>query len=391
MPLSNITNSTYFQSYITNSHPELIQTVGAITIVDNTNNTIPNLPDAYSLFIDDTFIATGYGATTYEDYSHISYVISSYNHVFSYFDDEINNIYDKYLNINYDDNIILSKELNEYNFVTSYTVLNIDHTINNRNIIDGYVNDYQFNKATIGCKYLDDVMFEYDLTNSDSNTCFINMSYTYITGGSNTSINNDIELRIIPKYNTTTITLGDGESKIYPMIEFSTNSGIASFGFNSTENRIMEDLAFQFVKNNKVIYSYTYKNLLKWPTVCYTFPEVSSSMIGCLNTLNTFNFRNTNISDDIKSTIATNTEQIIQTLSSQNIEENELTVTFINNSPSYDYIVIFKEFILNNNIEFFFNGIRSNNWRCINVDDNMYVWQSPQKYIGSHDWTIRFK
>ena len=391
MPLSNITNSTYFQSYITNSHPELIQTVGAMTIVDNTNNTIPNLPDAYSLFIDDTFIATGYGATTYEDYSNISYVISSYNQAFSYFDDEINKIYNN-LHITYNNNIILNKELNEFNFITSYTVLNMD--VRKETIDDRISTTYAFSQETIGCKYLDNVSFEYDDNNSDANTCTIKMSY--IMEGSNKNINDNIEMRIIPKYNATSITLGDGENKIYPMIEFSTSSGVATFGFNSPESKIMEDLTFQFAKNNKVIYSYTYKNLLKWPTICYAFPPVpndsDNKYATYLNTLNGFNFRNSNMPEESKTTIMTNTEKIMNGLDSQEIEEDELTVTFINSWASYDYIVLFKKFTLNSNIEFYFNGIRSNNWYNISTDNADYnIWQSPQKYIGSHDWTIKFK
>ena len=381
MPLSNITSSTYFQSYISN---EISETVGALTIIDNTNNNISNLPDSYSLFIDDTFIATGYGATSYEDFSNMSYVISSYNQVFSYFDDEINKIYDHYVRITYSNNIVLSKEINEYGFTTSYTVLKVNHTASSRESND-FTNSYSINQETKACKHLSNVSFEYDTTNSGETSCAVKLSYNIVSGDEE-EINNNIELRLLPA----PTELSD--NTIYPTMNFEGNSGNIALNFEISENKIIDDLTLQFVKNNNVIYSYTYKNLLKWPTSSYTFPEIATDTANYFNNLNTFNFRNSNLSDTEIQSIIIDVDHIISNLTSTPIEEKELVITFTNSSPSYDYIVLFKDYTLNTNIEFFFNGIRSNNWRCISdVENNRYIWQSPQKYIGTHDWTIKFK
>ena len=63
----------------------------------------------------------------------------------------------------------------------------------------------------------------------------------------------------------------------------------------------------------------------------------------------------------------------------------------------YDFLVFTTNY---QEVEFYFNGIRSKNWKCKertvldennNVTGTYYIWQSPQRYVGEHSWTIRVK
>ena len=119
-------------AYITDKNPSSITTNGALTIIDNSDpdQHIEGLvPNSYSIFLDNLFLASGYGFSSYNQFSDATYITNTYEGVISYIENEIDELRQKTFNLeySYSENKI-DKIYNTYGWLKEYKEINIDRT-----------------------------------------------------------------------------------------------------------------------------------------------------------------------------------------------------------------------------------------------------------------------
>jgi len=404
-------NNSYVFAYIINYRPlQQLTDTGTMTIVDNSESTINLFPSEYGFFIDNIFIAGGYGFRTNEELRNTMSVISNFDNfkeelhntlenlsskktLFSFKGTTISSINGEVQNQN-----ILSPEYNTYNFITSYKYLKLT----GENVEDSM--DYRYTLSMNlqeDIRYIDDISIsnnnqdEADSieinANNSVNIDKFNIRLDILQNTSNNIIkyNSDIKLYLYSKI---------GENYKQQEIELTNTQNTTKYiEFEKPENSFTDDLILELRKpgenpgDENIIYSYSIPNLLKWEDKFVIFPTNDENIDEMYNVYN-FRDTNTDLSDpecyNIYLTLISNNfvEEKYISLNNNDIIELE----FSSNTPSYDYIIFRNNY---SNIEFYFNGLQSKNWevkRIQRADEHyFYIWQSPQKYVGHHTWKIK--
>ena len=364
-------------SYITNIVPGNtgLDPNGSLVIFDTTGD--PNLQNIissdYGFFVDDTFIGGGYGFRTLDEYNTFKQKANLINDIPAQIEQLNRKIQDRDFSIRFvDQNKMISPEYNTYGFVTSYQYFDIQSTGSNSYTLNLNIKDN-----------------------------FTYLTHINITNNSLTSPsfeNNDtIPYTIEFMNNVKTSTYPYNEQlKIYCNDTFLDRSSNIHTGTltRDTDTTYSKDLDIKIVNNeNKVIYSYFIPNFGVWYGRYYAFPRAEINInYGNYLLSNYLNFRDTEFS--FTSSIPSIQDQISNLLSlvqvgtSSVLEfefEKEFNVTFNSgDTPLYDYLVFNRQY----GIDFYFNGMKSQNWKC-QRKDSLYIWQSPQQYKGEHIWKIK--
>ena len=418
-------HNTNFSTYITDISPNLNTTNGALTIVDNNYpNIIDGLvPNTNNIFLDNIFIAGGYGFASIEDYNKASYLITTYNDSYIYLLNEINKINNLRFNLEYTyetSENILDKKYNKYGFITSYKYLDV---YNNDN------NTYTISLKEKDTKYIDNIDFKIiksedeqnNITFSDTN--FIEIGQTTTLCYLFTRFNNNGN---IDDLNQSTGDIYINDYKIDLLNDFYNienelnvyNNDLiykSSLRFDKYHN---EDINLVCKRNDEIVYSYTYKNFLKWrytalpfntkklSILINTLSENSQNMLRSIYVFDRYNFNDINFDEnsvEINNAIADIFEFVENNYDNMSIFlDDETNIEFLGDGYIYnddsvymhDYIVVRLETSNYPEFDFYLNNILNNGWNSllINYGNVQYkIFQSPQKYIGKHTWTIKYR
>ena len=145
-----------FSAYITDKQPSAITTNGALTIIDNSTRSenIDNLvPYSYCIFLDQQFLASGYGFYSYEQYHDAAYIVNSYNGVYTYIMNELDILHHKRFKLEYtyetSENKI-DKVYNTYGWLKEYKEIKISQDETDENT-------YIFKLNTVHKSYIGDI------------------------------------------------------------------------------------------------------------------------------------------------------------------------------------------------------------------------------------------
>ena len=415
-------NNVNVSAYITDLNPSQITTNGALTIIDNSdpsNNIVGLPPNSYSLFLDNLFLASGYGFSSYLEYNKASYIVSTYSGVYSYIINELDKLNNNsiVLKYSYSDNKI-DKDYTTYGWLKRYKTLDINRLSNtsyefkltNHDNL-GFINNIQL------YSYVNNQKIEDYVNVGDTVQIYLNL-YKSVK---NNSKDSDIAYYAPDiTFNGETINFKDSNDP------YSINSSITnndsyccitrSIDNSNNNNNIIYNKDFELVCsiNNDVVYHHIFKNAIKWRYKILPFNTNILNLLhmngninfsNLLKTLDTYKFSDTNFnSSNINSGLISLMDNIINNDNLTDISDkmifldDDCHIEFEGNmyhnddiySPSYDYFIIESGTY---NFDFYFNDIKNNNWNYIIFSyNNKYyrLYQSPQKYIGKHIWKIKF-
>lgn len=396
-------NNVAVSAYITDLNPGQITTNGALTIIDNSdpsNNIIGLPPNSYSLFLDNLFLASGYGFSSYTEYNKASYIVSTYSGVYSYIINELDKLNNNsiILNYSYTDNK-LDKDYTTYGWLKRYKTLDINRLSNT---------SYEFvltNHDNIG--FINDIQL-YTYSNNKKIEDYVNVGDTvqiYLNlykSVSNNQKDNDI-ITYAPdiNFNGEMIDLNDSNNVINTDGYFYITRSIENTDNN---NNTIYNKDFELIcsRNNEVVYHYIFKDAIKWR---YKILPFNTDILNLLHINNIeflkildaykfsdINFNNSDITNSLNYLMNDYIDKMIFLDDDCNIEFEGYM--YKNNdiySSSYDYFIIESGIY---DFDFYFNDIKNNNWNYITFvyNDKTYrLYQSPQKYIGKHTWKIKYK
>lgn len=405
-------NNTEFSTYITDINPNQITTNGALTIVDNNlpNNISGLVPNTNNIFLDNIFLASGHGFSTYNDYEKASYLITTYNDSYRYLLDQIENFEQSSFSLKYtydDTENILDKNYNTYGFITSYKYIDVFKDISNEN-------SYIINLSEYNTKYIDNIQFKLiERDNGNNNFTFktdnfieigktANLVYIFTKYQNNGSINDIIKT-------SPDIYVNDNEVNFNDSI---TNENGLILRYSLQHNEYYnEDINLICKRNENIIYSYNYKNFIKWRYKILAFnTKILNILLSNVNISDIYNIDKFNFDDDefslqyLQSTYPNSLNAFISFII-DNFDDysvyldDETEIEFVGNGYynndewlyMHDYIVIKSN---TNNLDFYFNDIKNNGWKqlTINTGTQIYkIFQSPQRYMGNHTWKIKYK
>jgi len=400
-------NNTYISGQLTDT-VSVINSTGAITIVENKYDNNGLVPNSYSIFLDKLFLASGYGFSSYSDYANAAYVINSYNYIFSYLSDEIhkakdNNFIFKY---SYSTENKFSELYNAYGSLISYKYFNVkfdEETPNSYELellykSQQYKSPEYFDKINLTYYYGDDNETERIFMNEifAEPTASISVCYSFSRKSVNIlKLENDLDIYINNN-----------------LINYDRNSNESLKGiyqYNASNIIQSKDLDIQTYRNNALLYHQVYKNAIKWRYKVMPFNgSINNHVYNVFNQLtlqefdsfNSIFFNNSDALTLLDSVNASDSfNKIIQNYSNDFVYlDDQLNIEFlgdcytINNELKYchDYIIV-KGIV---DLVFYSNGFENNNWGKYIMTysgDQYTIYQSPQKYIGSHTWTIKYK
>lgn len=401
-----------------NGNTNNIDTKGSIVIVDNTADTkISNFLSKYALYIDNVFIAGGYGFANLEDVQNVLEQISSLGENYESLNRSVNELLDKQGfvlefsnnadNIDNNNSNIFYPTYNKLGYITSYRYFSIEKDQSSN--VDKYT--LKLNQKSnltyvdsINLYYNDEYVIMPDSDQENIDKFNLHLSVSCRVTDIKLTYNNDI--RIVVKTSQNEFIINPSENwnvNTYdlefekPIDKFMDDLNI--YTIHGTElqeiyaNEESEEYEFEYNFNvfnvNEYLYRRTYKNFLKWKDKFY---------YGTNSDLNSYNFRNTgfepnNNSDIRQFTIDLENDEENSHIKYINEYDEEINVVFDNlEEASYDYLIFKKDYDKDlEKIEFYFNGIRSRNWvkKLLVIDNiNYYIWQSPQQYFGNHIWKI---
>jgi len=410
-------NNVNVSAYITDLNPSQITTNGALTIIDNSdpsNNIVGLPPNSYSLFLDNLFLASGYGFSSYLEYNNASYIVSTYSGVYSYIINELDKLNNNsiVLKYSYSDNKI-DKDYTTYGWLKRYKTLDINRLSNT---------SYEFkltNHDNLG--FINDIqLFSY--SNNKKIEDYVNVGDTvqiylnFYKSVKNNSKDNDI-ISYAPDicFNGETINLNNTDVTNIGNYFYITRS-IDNVDSN---NNIIYNKDFELVcsRNDDVVYKYIFKDAIKWRYKILPFNTNTLNLlhingninfISLLKILDAYkfsdiNFNNSNINNGLNllmDSIMNNTNNLSDIYDKMIFLDDDCNIEFEGNmyqnddiySPSYDYFIIEAGIY---NFDFYLNNIKNNNWNYITFkydsDNKDYrLYQSPQKYIGKHIWKIKY-
>ena len=373
-------NQVNVSTYLTDLKPGVgeLNTQGALVVLDNTGDpNIQNLISSnYGFFIDDVFIAGGYGFKSLQEYKDFSKSVNKINDISAYTYYLANKIDQQEFTFDFtysSDSNIMSPEYNAYGFICSYKFFKLSYT-NNSYILNlsNQVNINYLNKIEI--IPLTNTELDYE-DNSTNGRFEYKVKLNYNNGSINTNYNNGI--------------------KIYSNNELITNSEQTLY-ITKPSGKYLADINID-IKNSKgeSIYTYNIDNIAKWVgKLSYNPNKISnnSTNYNIWESSNYVNFRDSNFDwNNSDSLVAAQINTLLDLIDNSKSKkytfefEKEIEIPFsAGDNPLYDYIVTTKPY----KIEFFFNGIQSYNWNMKKHGDD-YIYQSPQKYIGKHTWVLK--
>lgn len=403
-------NNVAVSAYITDLNPSQITTNGALTIIDNSdpsNNIVGLPPNTYSLFLDNLFLASGYGFSSYNEYNKASYVVSTYSGVYSYIINELDKLNNNSIVIKYSytDNKI-DKDYTTYGWLKRYKTLDItklsntsyEFKLTNHDNL-GFINDIQL------YSYSNGKQIENYANVGDTVQIYLNL---YKSTRTRQKDNDIIAYAPNIKFNGETIDLSDVSNVTNADSYFYITRTVDNI--DNTNNTIYnKDFELVCSRNNEIVYQHTFKNAIKWR---YKILPFNTSVLNLL-----FTSGNVNYSDLLKSLdsyklsdINFNIMYITDGLNSlmNNMNEFADKMVYIDDDcniefegymyrngdlydSSYDYFIIEAGIY---DFDFYFNDIKNNNWNYITFghnDKSYRLYQSPQKYIGKHIWKIKYK
>jgi len=433
-------NNVAVSAYITDKHPSAITTNGALTIIDNSEpsqNITGLVPNSYSIFLDNLFLASGYGFSSFEQFEKASYVVSSYANAYSYILNELDLLHNKSFTLEFDENSDnkIDEVYNTYGWLKEYKEIVIRQSEN-------IANNYTISLNTVSTCYINKIYLEIiggQNLEMQSSIDKKDLSFNYFEVGKQATVkinfvkeNNtagdsvlfyktapltylNVTYLNIPDKNSEIIfsNIGDTDEELVnnnnKLINNSNRFYISrAFTCNEFENK---DLSLIFTRHDDIIYNYTFKNILKWRYKILAFNTnkiniFTSLDINTIYALDNYPFSNTTI--DIVSF-----ESLQQGSSSQyffefvenNLDnaiflDDEMTIEFLglgyNKGDTiyymHDYIIVESGIV---NFDFYFNGIKNNHWNYLefeieNTTKKYRIYQSPQRYIGKHTWTIKY-
>lgn len=380
---------------------------GKLVIVDNTDNRHPisELLSEYGFYIDDVFIAGGYGFKSYEDANRILTMVTGFDDVYHDIVSNLNKLNNKVFTVSSGevtidnsnefnvDSIYLDAKYNKYGYITSFKYLYVDtvettstpniESPNDEDTIKNIIDYKIYIKEQSNIKQISNIVIEpindYIEIDDINSATFGKFGIHYEITIANT--NSTIE---IPYNDNLKIYIKNGSETQIQEINIDDQVEVVSgdISFDKPENNFNDDLEVYIVNvNGEIVYSEKFKELLQWKDK-YSF--------GTNTELNNYNFRNNNNLNnvqEIKDFITISFDATVS-ITINTVDYNKETfVEFTSNEPSYDYIIFRNSY----DVEFYFNGIKSINWKeqTIEINNkNYYIWQSPQQYIGSHTWKI---
>lgn len=415
-------------TYITDKNPSSITTNGALTIIDNSdpdNNIQGLVPNSYSIFLDKLFLASGYGFSSYNQFETALYVISSYDSAYSYVLNKFNEINDKTFDLEYSYQDLenkFDKVYNTYGWLKEYKKINV---------IRKNANSYIISLTKVENNYINNTGLEiiggeniygqkYTKTGNLLNDKENNLKYNYF------DLSYSAEIKFWFKRNNSNNKLEviNNAPQLYinnELIDFEdTNDGNDDISYiirnlESPQTYKTQDITFICKRDDNIIYSYTFTNAIKWrykilPFNTNTNNALKQLQLTTILALDNYNFNNTGfdssiddgnfILEDISSFIQNSLDNMIYLDDNTEIEfsgigyqyditndENKQTINYF----PYDYILVQYNTIKN---DFYFNGIKNNSWNYIEFDYGQLgtyrLYQSPQRYIGKHTWTIKY-
>lgn len=401
-------NNTYISGQLTDT-VSVINSTGAITIVENKYDNNGLVPNSYSIFLDKLFLASGYGFSSYSDYANAAYMINSYNDIFTYLSDEIhkakdNNFIFKYSYINTENKF--SELYNVYGALISYKYFNVNFDEETPNSYElellyqsqQYLSREYFSQINLTYYYGDDNeterIFMNEIFAEPKTTVSLCYSFSNNNGVNIFKLENDLDIYI------------NNDLINYDRNSDSPLKGIYQYTSNIIQSK---DLDIQTYRNNALLYHQVYKNAIKWRYKVMAFNgSINNHVYNAFNQLslqefdsfNSILFNNSDALTQLNSENALNSfDKIIQNYSDDFVYlDDQLDIEFlgdcytIDNELKYchDYIIV-KGIV---DLVFYSNGFENNNWgKFIKtyVSDMYTIYQSPQKYIGSHTWTIKYK
>ena len=286
-------DSTISKTYVTAYVSDKILTAndtpdkkGKLVIVDNTdeNNPIIDLISKYGLFIDDIFIAGGYGFRTYEDAKNIIDSINGFNVVYENITNSINELNNKKFILEIgeqstDDTDLSPKYLdiqkNKYGYITSYKYLDVEkvETTNIISNIDDNEITETITKYIISVKEKSDINYIKEIKITSDND-YVEIKENLSTGDFNVNVtidNNFLNNNHNIEYNDSLkvyLKSSKNNTIIIPLdIDPETNEPINDINrtFEKPELSYEDDLIL-YIKdsNDTIVYSETFKGFLKW-------------------------------------------------------------------------------------------------------------------------------
>jgi len=392
--LNNLNNRN-FSAYAINVIPGTINNMsiekGALTIVDNSDGSIDSLvAGTQNLFVDDLFIASGYGFSSYNDYKNAT------NSIYTEIPSQINGLEERIDAVELSQTKIIynvdsenSKKTNEfknsYGFTTSYNYLDLAKSPD--------TNEYTLSITTHQANSISNIMVtpqnasphqEYAINNDISGNVVVPESFIMdveITKGSSGD----------PLYEASSVKVKVNGEQI--------NSLNQEVSIPKPNGKYSEDLKVECFFNDDLVYSYIAPSFLKWKDSIYVFPiESDNENMEMYEPMNKMNFRNSTFEFNNQEAATKNAfSEMMESRIDNNIgyklvdPDNPNKISFNSGVvPSYDYIILVESNY--SNVEFYFNGMKSKNWamKQYTMNNKTYdVWQSPQKYIGNHEWEIK--
>ena len=428
---NNVAVSAYITDKNPYANPAQITTNGAITIIDNSDysqNIDGLVPNTYSIFLDNLFLASGYGFSSYNNYEKASYIINTNEGAINWIVNEINDIHNQPFDLELDQNADkkINKIYNTYGWLKEYTEIKIEQP----NLDNNFKHIIKLNKQ---------------------DTCFISEINVEVIGGKNLQMEssddlNDLSFNYFEIGETATVhvnfikgnnsvaepsffhetapeiylnvTNEDTKQIILNSDNIENNGNLLYFANNySSDVFANKDLSLTFKRHDDIIYDYTFKNILKWRYKILPFHTERVNLFGGLDTsyiyaLDYYNFSdvsftindvnnqsNSNSIDSITPNTLSNLYKFINdNLNNSIYLDDEMGIEFSGfgynkdgiNNYIHDYFVIEKGV---DDLEFYFNGIKNNHWNYFEFSLNnkdYRLYQSPQRYIGKHTWTIKY-
>ena len=426
-------NNIALSAYITDKAPSAITTNGALTIIDNSEPSqhITGLvPNSYSIFLDNLFLASGYGFSSYAQFEKASYVISTYANAYSYILNELDILHNRSFTLEFDENSDnkIDEIYNTYGWLKEYKEIKIERA-------EDIANNYIISLDTIETSYIDEIYIEVfggkNLQMQQSQDSR-DLSFNYFEIGKNATVRINFvkdsnyggdpilfhqtapEIRLnVSGVDYSNVTDGLGETILLNAggnaITNDSNKLYISRDYRSN-TFANKDLSFVFKRHKDIIYQYTFKNLLKWR---YRIIPFNTELVNIFNSLSSnfvyaldyYLYSDTSFSIDNVNLIQGGSLDAFLTFVESNLNnaiflDDEMTIEFLglgythNNAIYYmhDYFIVESGI---SNFDFYFNGIKNNHWSYFEFELNngtkrYRLYQSPQRYIGKHTWTIKY-
>ena len=398
----NLQNLGYFSAYVANTIQN--DTNGALTIINSDES-----ESRLELYIDNEFIASGFGFPDKASYTTaITYIgdlgskMESIDNIIATMENKI--IKNSSLEYTYESSII-NAEYNEYGMPFSYSCLNLTYNDGEDRVSYIIEKTKKTNHNYIkGIEVsIDDETNDYYIT--DNIIANIKLSF-------NNSSSEGLE-----DYVLQCAYCGNTLDKELSSLSINNATNTVQIKADPVEESKKEDLTINILHkynnsdngsdNNYVVYSYVYKDIFNWKDKLIYSHNFTGNLLTYYSNVSKYNLNDYNIKiheddktspDERKSNeLYNNFMKIINYSEKYDFYEfdKEIKLEYNNGQLLYDYIIADKQL----NINFYFNGIKPNNW--VNKEINFstdgensqnltyYIYQSPQRYIGEHTWTIK--